>query len=159
MVNWRNGPNCASIGFDHEALVGVRHSSTLLRTHQVRIAGVVLVERLSQMTWIGAPSGRLTDRFERGQGVFAAFVFVQDTPQPVYGDVSVGDAAGTTARPMRVQTGQPLSIERVDHIPHRALIRGHQPSDRRHHGARRRSPDDQRATHSDRLVLTPPYQA
>ena len=50
MVKVRNGPNWASIGFAQDAEVGVRHSSTLLRTHQVRIAGVVLVERLSQMT-------------------------------------------------------------------------------------------------------------
>jgi hypothetical protein len=50
MVNCRSGPNCASIGLAQEAFLGVRHNSTLFRWHQVRIAGVVLVERLSRMT-------------------------------------------------------------------------------------------------------------
>ena len=45
----RSGPNWASIGLAHEALVGVRQSSTLFREHQARIAGVVLADRLSQM--------------------------------------------------------------------------------------------------------------
>ena len=48
-ANDRNGPNRASIGLAQEALVGVRHRSTLLRAAQVRIAGVVLADRLSQM--------------------------------------------------------------------------------------------------------------
>jgi hypothetical protein len=49
IVNCRNGPNCASIGLAHEALVGVRHNSTLCRAAHDRIAGVVLADRLSQM--------------------------------------------------------------------------------------------------------------
>ena len=49
MVKVRSGPNCGSIGLAQEALVGVRHSSTLLRAAQARIAGVVLADRLSQI--------------------------------------------------------------------------------------------------------------
>ena len=50
IVNMRSGPNCASIGFAQEALVGVRHSSTLLRVAQARIIGVLFADRLSKMT-------------------------------------------------------------------------------------------------------------
>jgi hypothetical protein len=49
MVKLRSGPNWASMGLAQEALVGVRHSSTLWRLAQARIAGVVLADRLSQM--------------------------------------------------------------------------------------------------------------
>jgi hypothetical protein len=49
MVNMRRGPNWASIGSAHEALVGVRHNSTLCAVAQARMAGVVLHDRLSQM--------------------------------------------------------------------------------------------------------------
>jgi hypothetical protein len=49
MVKVRRGPNCASIGLAHDALVGVRQSSTLCAATQDRIAGVVLTDRLSQM--------------------------------------------------------------------------------------------------------------
>jgi hypothetical protein len=38
------------MGLAQEALVGVRHSSTLLRVAQARIAGVVFADRLSQIT-------------------------------------------------------------------------------------------------------------
>jgi hypothetical protein len=53
------------------------------------------------------------------------------------------------SRPLRVQRGQPLGVERVDHVPDRVLIRGDQPRDRRHHGARRRPANvyGQRASH------------
>jgi hypothetical protein len=37
----RSGPNRASIGLAHEALVGVRHSSTLFAVAPARMAGVV----------------------------------------------------------------------------------------------------------------------
>jgi len=50
MVELRGGPNCASIGLAQEALVGVRQSSTLLRMHQARIAGVLFADRLSRVT-------------------------------------------------------------------------------------------------------------
>jgi hypothetical protein len=43
------------------------------------------------------------------------------------GDVSVGEAAGTTTRAPRVPTSQPFPVERMDHISHRVLTRGHQP--------------------------------
>jgi hypothetical protein len=49
MVNIRSGPNWASIGSAQDALVGVRHSSTLCAAAQDRIAGVVFADRLSQM--------------------------------------------------------------------------------------------------------------
>ena len=40
----------ASIGSAQEALVGVRHNSTLCRAAQARIAGVLFADRLSRMT-------------------------------------------------------------------------------------------------------------
>lgn len=50
MVKVRNGPNWASIGLAHEALVGVKHSSTLARPAQARMAGVLFADRLSMIT-------------------------------------------------------------------------------------------------------------
>ena len=50
MVKVRNGPNWASIGFAQDAEVGVRHSSTLLRTAHARMAGVLFADRLSMIT-------------------------------------------------------------------------------------------------------------
>ena len=50
MVNVRSGPNWASIGFAQDAQVGVRHSSTLCRAAQTRIAGVLFADRLSMIT-------------------------------------------------------------------------------------------------------------
>ena len=47
IVNIRSGPNWASIGSAQEALVGVRHNSTLCAAAHVLIAGVVLQDRLS----------------------------------------------------------------------------------------------------------------
>jgi hypothetical protein len=44
------GPNCASIGLAHEALVGVKHSRTLDFFAQARMAGVLLADRLSMIT-------------------------------------------------------------------------------------------------------------
>lgn len=49
MVKVRRGPNWASMGFAQEALVGVRHNSTLCGAAHPRMAGVVLADRLSQM--------------------------------------------------------------------------------------------------------------
>jgi hypothetical protein len=46
----RSGPNRGSIGFAHEAWVGVRHGSALLRFAHRRIAGVLFAGRLSKMT-------------------------------------------------------------------------------------------------------------
>ena len=50
IVNMRSGPNWASIGLAQDALVGVRHSSTLFRAAQARIIGVLFADRLSIMT-------------------------------------------------------------------------------------------------------------
>lgn len=50
MVNMCNGPNCASIGLARDALIGVKHNSTLLRAAQARMAGVLLADRLSMIT-------------------------------------------------------------------------------------------------------------
>jgi hypothetical protein len=58
MLNVRSGPNWASTGFAHDALVGVKHNSTFVRAAQARIAGVLFADRLSRMTQIGAPAGR-----------------------------------------------------------------------------------------------------
>jgi hypothetical protein len=49
MTKVRNGPNCASIGLAHDALVGVKHSSTFSRRAQERMAGVLFADRLSMM--------------------------------------------------------------------------------------------------------------
>ena len=50
IVNVRRGPNCASIGSAQLAFVGVGHSSTLCAAAHVRIAAVVLQDRLSSAT-------------------------------------------------------------------------------------------------------------
>ncbi len=42
-MNVRKGPNCASIGLAHDALVGVKHRCTLFFPAQVRIGGVLFV--------------------------------------------------------------------------------------------------------------------
>ena len=49
IVKPRSGPNCASIGSAQEALVGVRHNSTLWLAAQARMAGVLFADRLSHM--------------------------------------------------------------------------------------------------------------
>jgi hypothetical protein len=46
----RSGPNWANIGLAQEALVGVKHSFTLWRAAQARMAGVLLADRLSRIT-------------------------------------------------------------------------------------------------------------
>ena len=50
IVKVRSGPNWVSIGLAQDALVGVKHSSTLCRADQRRIAGVLFADRLSMMT-------------------------------------------------------------------------------------------------------------
>jgi hypothetical protein len=50
MTKVRSGPNWALIGLAHEALVGVRHSSTLFFLAQARIVGVLFADRLSMIT-------------------------------------------------------------------------------------------------------------
>ena len=48
MTKVRKGPKCASTGLAHDALVGMRHSSTFSRLAQRRTAGVLLADRLSK---------------------------------------------------------------------------------------------------------------
>ena len=48
MVKVRRGPNWASIGLAQEALVGVKHSSTLFFLAQARMGAVLLADRLSR---------------------------------------------------------------------------------------------------------------
>lgn len=48
-VNCRSDPKCASIGLAQEALVGVKHSSTLFFFAQRRILLPMWAERLSRM--------------------------------------------------------------------------------------------------------------
>jgi hypothetical protein len=111
MVNMRRGPNCASMGSAHEALVGVRHSSTLCAAAHVRIAGVVLTDRLSQTDDVDRSAVRASgaDGLERGEGVRAALVFVQDAPQLVLAQavaaVEVADPVGAV-----VGRGQPVGV-------------------------------------------------
>lgn len=50
MTKVRKGPRCASIGLAQDAFVGVEHSSTLTRSAQRRMAGVLFADRLSKMT-------------------------------------------------------------------------------------------------------------
>src|SRR2546430_13296974 len=57
-------------------------------------------------------------------------------------DVLVTDQAGTASRPVRVQRGQPLLVEQVDHVPDGVLIGGPEPGDPGHQRARRPRPDD-----------------
>jgi len=45
MVKVRNGPNCASIGLAHDALVGVKHSRTLFLAAHARMGGVLFADR------------------------------------------------------------------------------------------------------------------
>ena len=50
MTKVRKGPNCASIGLAHDALVGVKHRCTLCFFAQARTGGVLFAERLSMIT-------------------------------------------------------------------------------------------------------------
>lgn len=50
MTKVRSGPNWASMGLAQEALVGVKHNSTRCFDAQLRIAGVLLADRLSRIT-------------------------------------------------------------------------------------------------------------
>jgi hypothetical protein len=50
MAKVRIGPNWASVGLAHDAFTGVKHSSTLARSAQRRIARVLFADRLSRIT-------------------------------------------------------------------------------------------------------------
>jgi hypothetical protein len=64
-----------------------------------------------------------------------------------------GDAAGTSARPVRLQRIQSVVVEGVDHIADGVGIGGHQTGDRGGGVARGRRQDDHRAADPDRAVL------
>jgi hypothetical protein len=51
MAKVRIGPNCGPTGLAQEALVGVKHNSTLARSAQARMAGVSFADRLPKITW------------------------------------------------------------------------------------------------------------
>jgi hypothetical protein len=105
MTKVRIGPNCASIGLAHDAFVVVKHSSTFSRLAQPRIAGVLFAARLSKMTNSRYPPG--PDRPQRGQGVIAALVPADDTPQLVitYAVTAVEVADAVHAMIGRAQPG------------------------------------------------------
>ncbi len=56
-LNCRSGPKCASMGFAQEALVGVKHSSTLFFRAHRRILLPLWADRCCPGSRIGAPSG------------------------------------------------------------------------------------------------------
>jgi hypothetical protein len=58
--------------------------------------------------------------------------------------VIIADQAGTAVRPLRVQRGQALLVERVDHAADCVLIGGDQPGDRRYQCPLRRRHYDHR---------------
>ena len=68
--------------------------------------------------------------------------------------VLVTDQAGTASRPVRVQRGQALLVEGVDHVADGVLIGGDQPGDRRYRCPGRRRHDDHRPADPDRPMLT-----
>jgi len=123
MVNVRSGPNWASIGSAHEALVGVRHSSTLCPAAQDRavrhpgriLMAVVAVEVAGQLA--DAPVGeRETEPGRTGLGHSDDDL-----------DVGVGDPPRSSGAPPRRQHRQPTFVERVDDIADGVLVRGDQP--------------------------------
>lgn len=82
-LNCRSGPKCASMGFAQEALVGVKHSSTLFfrpgppADLAALVGGQVVQDHVDRGTVrSGGP-----DRLQRGQGWGGAFVAAVDTPQ------------------------------------------------------------------------------
>ena len=95
----RSGPNWASIGLAQEALVGVKHSSTLWRAAQRRMAGGLVGRQVVQdhvdQPPVG-PSG--ADRLECRQGVVGALAAPGGAPQLVVAErvaaVEVADAVG-----------------------------------------------------------------
>jgi hypothetical protein len=96
MVNMRSGPNWASIGFAQDALVGVRHSSILLRAAQARMGGR-LVRRQVVQDDVDRRAVRPcpADRFQRGQGVICAFAVPVDAPELVVAEaVAAVEVAG-----------------------------------------------------------------
>jgi hypothetical protein len=104
MTKVRNDPNWASIGLAQEALVGVKHNSTLLRAAHARIAGG-LVRRQVVHDHVdgGAVRSSSPDGLERGEGVVAALAAPEDTPQLVNSEAA---AAVEVADPVRAGIGR-----------------------------------------------------
>lgn len=50
MENCLSGPKCASIGFAHEAWIGVKHSSTLFFVAKRQMSQPLWADRLSRIT-------------------------------------------------------------------------------------------------------------
>jgi hypothetical protein len=73
-------------------------------------------------------------------------------------DVLVGDPPRTSTTPAWCQHGQPLGVERVNHVAHRVRIGGHQPGDRWYRRPGRRRHDDQCTAVPHGVVTAPAYQ-
>ena len=74
--------------------------------------------------------------------------------------VLVGDPRGAPGAPVRLQHGQPVGVERVDHVPDRVRVSGDQPGDRQDRCPRRGRQDDQPPAVPDGVGTTPAaYQA
>ena len=69
--------------------------------------------------------------------------------------VLVGDPPRPPGAPVRLQHGQPVGVERVDHVPDRVRVRGDQPGDRQDRCPRRRRQDDQPPAVPDGVGTTP----
>jgi hypothetical protein len=99
IVNCRGGPKCASMGLAQEALVGVKHNSTLFFFAQRRIlvplwGGEVVQDDVDR----GAVGAGGADRLQGRESVDGAFAAAVDAPRGVVTDgvaaVEVGDAVG-----------------------------------------------------------------
>src|SRR2546421_122689 len=99
MTKVRKGPKCASIGLAHDAFVGVKHSSTLARCAQARIAGVLFADRLSMIYGQLVPARpgvpvRIAGLFPGPGPLEGDAAGVQDLPQPLPPD---GHRRGTVS--------------------------------------------------------------
>ena len=121
IVKVRNGPNWASMGLAQEALVGVRHSSTLCPAAQAADGGGLVRRQVvhDHVDGCAVGSGR-PDRLERSQRVVPALAPPGDTPQLIVAEavtaVEVADAVRAVIR--RGQPGR-LRLRR----PGRAVTR------------------------------------
>ena len=119
--------NWASIGLAHEALVGVKHSFTLWRAAQARVAGVLLATAdlhppdrvVSQIVGELADAPGVNGRPSlAGRGGRLDDVLL----------VVTADLAGTASRPPKVQRRQPPLIEGMDDVPDGVLVRLDEPA-------------------------------
>ena len=95
MTKVRTGPNCASIGFAHDALVGVKHSSTFSRLEVADAVGAVVGGAQPGRPFARCPAGPVA----RADG---------QRPELVEGEAPVGVMAGHVLDP--VQLGVPVRI-------------------------------------------------